>query len=462
MAEFRTLKLSILADVDNLKKQLGQGEKEVEGFGSKIADFGKKAALAFAAATAAAAAYASKLAIEGVKAAIEDEKAQESLRRTLENVTGATDAQVAATERYIATTASAVGIADDQLRPSLDRLVRATGDLTKAQQLQSIALDIAAGTGKSLQAVTEALSKAQEGNLGGLTRLGVGLTAAEVKTLSFEQITAKLGQTFEGQAAVAANTFQGRLDRLNVVLDEAKESIGFALLPILERLLSFVNDRIVPVIQKFADGFGGDGGLAGNIEKVVNVIRTVLEPVFEGLVNFFGKVRKAINDNRESFEAFADLIQDYVAPVLGKVLGGALKGLGTIASGVINIIGGVVDLVTGAVEGAIKGINALIRAYNAIPVLPNIGTINVPNIGGSTNTSSNTVNVASLPSGVTTTVPKPSATSQPAVVNNITVNGAIDSESTARQIAKVVNESVARGTGGGGGGAGLYGGLLVT
>jgi hypothetical protein len=459
MAEFRTLKLSILADVDNLKKQLGQGEKEVQGFGDKIADFGKKAALAFAAATAAAAAYASKLAIEGVKAAIEDEKAQESLRRTLENVTGATEAQVKATEDYISITAVAVGIADDELRPSLDRLVRATGDLTQAQRLQAIALDISAGTGRSLQAVTEALSKAQEGNLGGLTRLGVGLTAAEVKTLSFEQITAKLGETFAGQAAASADTFQGRLDRLNIVLDEAKESIGFALLPILERLLSFVNDRIVPVIQKFAEDFGSGNGLAGNIEKVVEVIRTVLEPVFDGLLSIFNRIRKAISANKDDFQAFADLIQDYVAPVLGKVLGGALKGIGVIAEGIIKIIGGVVGIITSTVEAAIEGVNALIRAYNKVPGLPNIPTISAPSI--SPQIQPNLPNLASLPSGVTETIAAPATKTQAPIVNNITVNGAIDSESTARQIAKVVTESVSRGTGGGGGG-GFIGGVLIT
>jgi phage-related protein len=455
MAEFRTLKLSILADVDNLKKQLGQGEKEVQSFGSKVADFGKKAALAFAAAAAAAGAYAIKLGVEGVKAAIEDEKAQESLRRTLENVTGATEAQVKATEDYISTTAVAVGIADDELRPSLDRLVRATGDLTKAQQLQSIALDISAGTGKSLQAVTEALSKAQEGNLGGLTRLGVGLTAAEVKTLSFEQITAKLGQTFEGQAAAAANTFQGRLDRLNVVLDEAKESIGFALLPILERLLSFVNDRIVPVIQKFADGFGGDGGLAGNIDHVVKTVRTVLEPVFNGLISLFNRVKNAIIANQDNFRAFADLIQKYVAPVLGTVLGGALRGLGVIAQGVINIIGKVVGIITKTVETAIAGINALIKAYNKIPLLPNIPTIST---GSTSIPTPSSPSIRAVERGVPT-ASSVAATPVAPVTNNITVNGAIDSESTARQIAKVLTESAARGTGGGGG---FIGGLLVT
>jgi hypothetical protein len=455
MAEFRTLKLSILADVDNLKKQLGQGEKEVQSFGSKVADFGKKAALAFAAAAAAAGAYAIKLGVEGVKAAIEDEKAQESLRRTLQNVTNATDAQVKATEDYISTTAVAVGIADDQLRPSLDRLVRATGDLTKAQQLQSIALDISAGTGKSLQAVTEALSKAQEGNLGGLTRLGVGLTAAEVKTLSFEQITAKLGQTFEGQAAAAANTFQGRLDRLNVVLDEAKESIGFALLPILERLLAFVNERIVPVIQKFADGFGSNTGLAGNIERVVGIMKTVLTPVFEGALSLFRRVRDAVVANQDSFVKFAQIIQTYIAPVIGTVLGGALKALGVIAQGVITVVAKAADFIRATVEVAIAGINALIRAYNAIPALPNIPTISAPSAN---------VAAPSSPSirAIERGVPSASAAAAPSVApvtNNITVNGAIDSESTARQIAKVLTESASRGTGGGGG---FIGGLLVT
>jgi hypothetical protein len=455
MAEFRTLKLSILADVDNLKKQLGQGEKEVQSFGSKVADFGKKAALAFAAAAAAAGAYAIKLGVEGVKAAIEDEKAQESLRRTLENVTNATDAQVKATEDYISTTAVAVGIADDQLRPSLDRLVRATGDLTKAQKLQSIALDISAGTGKSLQAVTEALSKAQEGNLGGLTRLGVGLTAAEVKTLSFEQITAKLGQTFEGQAAAAANTFQGRLDRLNVVLDEAKESIGFALLPILERLLAFVNERIVPVIQKFADGFGSNTGLAGNIERVVGIMKTVLTPVFEGALSLFRRVRDAVVANQDSFVKFAQIIQTYIAPVIGTVLGGALKALGVIAQGVITVVAKAADFIRATVEVAIAGINALIRAYNAIPALPNIPTISAGSQGV---TAPSSPSIRAIERGVPTASSAVAPSVAP-VTNNITVNGAIDSESTARQIAKVLTESASRGTGGGGG---FIGGLLVT
>ena len=119
----RTLKLSILADIDNLKKNLGSGSKEVEGFGSKLGGFAKKAGTAFAVAGAAAAAYAGTLLVDGVKSAIEDEAAQAKLATTLENVTGATKAQIKQVEDYITKTALANGITDDKLRPSLDRLV---------------------------------------------------------------------------------------------------------------------------------------------------------------------------------------------------------------------------------------------------------------------------------------------------------------------------------------------------
>ena len=129
----RTLKLSILADVDNLKKGLGEANTETEGFGGKLDGFGKKAGLAFAAAGAAAVAYAGVLLVDGVKSAIEDEAAQAKLATTLENVTGATDATIAATESWITQQGLALGITDDELRPALDRLTRATGDVEEAQ-----------------------------------------------------------------------------------------------------------------------------------------------------------------------------------------------------------------------------------------------------------------------------------------------------------------------------------------
>ena len=169
MAGSRTLKLSILADVDDLKKKLGTADNEVEGFGGKLEKFGKVAAAAFAAAAAAAAAYAGKLAIDGVKAAIADEAAQKRLETALQNVTTATDAQIAAVEEQILQTSLATGVADDKLRPALQRLAIATGDVTKSQDLLTLALDISAATGKDVETVPNALGKAYEGNTGALT-----------------------------------------------------------------------------------------------------------------------------------------------------------------------------------------------------------------------------------------------------------------------------------------------------
>jgi len=148
------------------------------------------------------------------------------LATTLKNVTGATDNQIAATEKYILQTSLANGITDDQLRPSLERLLRATKDVAESQRLQTLALDIAAGSGKSLEAVSNALGKAYEGNSGALAKLGVGLSAAQLKTMSMDDVTKALATTFGGQAAEKADTFAGKMDRLKVHLMKAKRQLA--------------------------------------------------------------------------------------------------------------------------------------------------------------------------------------------------------------------------------------------
>jgi len=222
----RTLKLTILGDVDNLKKSLSAANNDVENSSSKLGDFSKKAGLAFAAAGVAAAAYAGKLLIDGVKSAIADEAAQAKLATTLQNVTGATNAQIAATEAYITKTALATGVTDDDLRPSLDRLIRSTLDVTEAQRLQQIALDVSAGSGKSLSATTEAIAKALDGNFGALKKLGIPLDENIIKTKDFDAAMASLSATFDEQASIQADTFAGKMKRLNVAFDEAKETVG--------------------------------------------------------------------------------------------------------------------------------------------------------------------------------------------------------------------------------------------
>ena len=259
MADIRTLKLQLLADTAQFSTGLDKAATDTTSFTNKVDKVVANAAKAFLGLATAVGTAAFAIGVSAVKAAIEDEKAQVSLAQTLRNTTKATDQQIAATEDYIDATARATGIADDQLRPSLDRLVRSTQDVTKAQKLQQLALDIAAGTGKDLAAVTEALGKAYDGNLGALKRIGVPLDENIVKTKDFDGAVKALSETFAGQAAAAAETFAGRMSRIKIAVDETKEQIGFALLPFLEKLAKFVTDSLVPALEGLVNGLTRSG-----------------------------------------------------------------------------------------------------------------------------------------------------------------------------------------------------------
>ena len=444
MAGSRTLKLSILADVDDLKKKLGQGSNEVEGFGTKLGKFGKVAGLAFAAATAAAAAYAGKLAIDGVKAAIEDEAAQTRLATSLRNVTGATDDQIKSTEAYILQTSLANGITDDELRPSLDRLVRSTKDVSEAQRLQTLALDIAAGSGKSLETVTQALARGLDGNTASLGKLGVGLTKAELKTMSMEEITAKLGDTFGGQASEKADTFQGKMDRLKIAFDEGKETVGSFILDAITPMVDFVVKNVVPAIQAFAQGLGGTEGLKGNLMTIINIAKSIFIPVIQGLQFAFDKVKSAVMDNKDEFKALFDFVKTYLAPLLGGALKIAIQAIGSALSAVINIVG---DL--------IGGFRTLINLAGKVGDF--IGNIN-PFGGGRASGGPVSMGKTYLvgekgpelfsPSSNGNIIPNKAlgGTSSGTTIN-ISVSGAIDPASTARQIANLLkNEASTSGS----------------
>ena len=263
----RALTLSIVADIDSLQKGLKKADTEIETFGDKVGAFGKKAAAAFAVAAAAAFAYGTKLAVDGVKAAIEDEAAQLRLASALRTATGATEGQIKATEDFILKTSLATGVADDSLRPAMQRLAVSTKDTGEAQRLLSLALDISKGKGIELETVANALGRAQDGNTTALGRLGLGLSKAELSTLSFTEVQAKLSELYGGAAAANAETFQGKIDRLKVGFDEAKESLGVALLPQVEKFITFLNDVGVPTLNGFIAGLTGDAGLSAALTE---------------------------------------------------------------------------------------------------------------------------------------------------------------------------------------------------
>jgi hypothetical protein len=369
MAGSRTLKLSILADVDNLKKELDKGSKDVEGFGGKLEKFSAAAKAAFAAAAAAAAAYAVKLAVDGVQAAIADEAAQKRLEVALKNVTDATDAQVAAVEKQILKTSLATGVADDQLRPAFQRLAVATGDLEKSQSLLTLALDISASTGKDVETVSQALGRAYEGNTGALTRLGIGLSAAEIKTLGLEGAITTLSDTFGGAAATQAETFEGKMARVQVAFDEAKETLGAALLPIIEKFFKFIVETGIPKLQEFK--------------------KVAIDPVI-----------KAFKDNEYALKSIYEFGKDTLVPFITFTLGNAIKGLSTVASGIVKAVSIALKALEPIINAAIKGINGVIRAKNLLtpgPDTPTISPISFNASGGGT--GSNTVAPGGLPFG---------------------------------------------------------------
>ena len=378
----RTLKLSILADVDDLKKKLGDADKAVETNSSKISEFGKKAAAAFAVAAAAAVAYGTKLAIDGVKAAIEDEQAQLRLAAALRTATGATEGQIRATEDFILQTSLATGVADDQLRPAMQRLAVSTKDTGEAQRLLALALDISKGRGLDLEQVANALGRAQDGNTASLGRLGLGLSKTELATLSFTEIQQKLSDLYGGAAATNAETFQGKIDRLKVGFDEAKESLGLALLPAVEQFITFLNDTGIPTLNAFIAGLTGDKGLSAGLAET-----------------------------QRGAEGF------------GKAIGS-----------VVGIIQGFITFLREAIGLVVSLANELIRVVNIIPGV-NIGSI--PNPAPSASRSS--VPTVPTPKGGSNFT---YGSGNPLY---LTVN-AIDGEGAARAVAQTLNSQAARST----------------
>jgi len=500
MAGSRTLKLSILGDVNNLNKNLKGASADVDTFGDKIGKAGKMIGAAFAAAAVAAGALAIKIGIEGVKAAIEDEKAQTQLALALENSTGATKAQIAATESQILKMSLASGVADDDLRPALGRLVRSTGDTAKAQELLAQALDISTATGKPLETVAAALSKGFDGNTAALGKLGIGLSAAELKTMTFTDVQGKLTELFGGAAAANAETYAGKIARVQVAFSEAKETLGSALLPILDKLLGFINQNALPAIEAFTKAFSltdGDG-FGKTITDVGSVIQKTVTPIFEGAKKVFDSVKTAIINSKDEFAAFFEVVK-FVAPIIGKVIGAALSVIGDIAKILITVFAQVLAAIKPLINTAIDGINLVIKGINLIKPGADIGSIGKigATSGGGSGFSGTTPGGQSFSGGITVpkiAVPKiatgggsggvavaavaaaaavkavqglpgggvfdPSfvrrgdgaggfTDSQNAARINITVNGAIDKEGTARTIVETLNNSFYRGGGGG-------------
>jgi hypothetical protein len=328
----KTLTVFLAADVSKLNRGLGDAERGLKGLGGTAKNLLGPALIA---AGIAAAGLAVKLGIDGVKAAIADEAAVAKLTTTLENLGLAHN--VEPIEAYIKSLERSLGVSDLELRPAYDRLVRSTQDVGEANKALALALDISAGTGKSLQQVTDALGRAYDGNTQGLSRLGAGLNTTILATKDMDLITGELAKTFGGQATRQSQTFEGQLKRLSTAGDNVKEAFGAGLL----KALGDTNK----VTQDVVDSLEG------------------IEPVVEGLGAALGifatTALGGLNDALKSTEKSADNAAAAAAG-LGKAAEIAGGGVGDLAGsffGVNSPLGVFLRLlgnVTGATNNAIK------------------------------------------------------------------------------------------------------------
>lgn len=323
--------------------------KKLETAGEK-AQFAIKKAAVPAAASIAALGF---VAVDAVKAFAEDDAAAQKLATTLENVTGASDKQVQSVEDFITKTSIAAAVADDELRPALDSLVRGTGDVAQAQDLLGLALDISAGTGKDLGAVSDALSKAYNGNFKALKSLDPALAGLIAEGADADTVFGRLAGTFQNQASKQANTTQGKFKSMSIAIGETKESIGAALLPILDKLL--------PKLQSLGNFVRENTSLIVTIGAVIGTLAAAILVVNGALAvyNTIQAVTAALNTALSaSFSALwvatgAVIIIGIIAAVIAlqakfDIFGKAIDGLKV----AFNAFWGVVQTVWGYIRGA--------------------------------------------------------------------------------------------------------------
>jgi phage-related protein len=358
-----TLNFKFLADVAGLKTGVDQAQAKLGGFESATKNASAKIKGALGAISFIAIV---KGLTDAAKAAQEDQIAQDLLAQQLRTTTGATDAQIKSAEGFISAMSKQAGIADDTLRPALQNAVRGTGDLSKGQELLQIAIDGAAASGKPLDAVLNALIKANNGNTGALYKLAPQLKETKGGIDDFAASVKGAGET-------AASPF----DKFKVALDEAKETIGAAFLPVLNSLITTLGpliEKIAPTLAKLIEG------LAPIFIKLVEALIPLVEAILPPLIELFDALMPAI-------EPLIDLLVVLLVPIikiLAKVMEGLIKFLvpiikafADLAKGIMNGFGGIgtwfkttvngwISVFEGFVNGVIDGINIIPKAMNKL------------------------------------------------------------------------------------------------
>jgi hypothetical protein len=300
---------------------------------------------------------------DATRAAMEDQQEQAALALTLQNVTGAGAAQTAQVEKQISAMSRASGVADTEYRKALEALVRGTKDVGIAMNDMNLVMDISTATGTDSATVADALAKAYQGNFKALRSLSPEMSTMIKEGASLNEIMDVLGGTFGGATAKNAETAAGKMAILKNSIGETKESIGAALLPVLEAVL--------PVLNQFA-------AWAQDNPQAFLAIAAAIGLVAAAIVAT--NIAMALNPFSLIAAGVALLVTALVV---------AYNKFDWFKTGVNAIINGILGAFESVVNGAIMMVNGIIRAYNAIPIAPDINTIahvNLPSIGGNSAT----------------------------------------------------------------------------
>jgi hypothetical protein len=303
------------------KKAFDKASKSTSGLESAVGALSKKLAIAF---SATAVVNFGKAA---VKAFAADEKSAKILTNTMKNL--GLEFQNPAVEAFIAKLSAATGEVDDNLRPAMQKLLQVTGSVSKSQELLKLALDVSAGSGVGLETVVSDLTAAQSGNTKGLKKYALGLTAAQLKTIKFEDVTDKLSKTFAGSASTAAETFTGQMKILTTAAGEAQETIGKGLVDAF-KILAGTNTGIEPITKALADLSQEVSdtivGLALFIKKIkdIPVAGKGFSLILENYIDILKRLRPELGLLIDAQQALSDMAKRQTAPFqLGMSVTGA-------------------------------------------------------------------------------------------------------------------------------------------
>ena len=388
MAKIPKVTVTFDADLDSLKKGVKGATTEVDSFGTKVGDFSKKAALAFAAVAAAAGVMAIKIGVDAVKAASD-------LSETISKVNVLFGDTAKDIEDFADSAASSLGQTKQQALDAAATFAtfgRAAGlsgkDLAGfSTGFVSLASDLASFNNTSPEQAINAIGSALRGEAEPLRAYGVLLDDASLRQAALElgivsttknaltpqqKVLAAQALIYQQTSAAQGDferTSDGLANRTRILtaqLENAKVTIGTALLPVVLELATLFSEKVIPIVQQVADAFGSNAdGMTGTLNTLASGIKGFVQPIFEGFKSAFDKIKATVIENKDEFKAFFDVIK-VAAPIIGTVIGKAFSLIGDIASVVLNVFANVVGALKGLINTAIDLINIAIKGFNLI------------------------------------------------------------------------------------------------